>query len=226
MRRPRSRGFTLVELLVVIGIIAILIALLMPALGRARENARRIDCMSHMRQLTTAWVAYAQANKGHLVFAENWPDEYSWAGPFNGDDAIRLGLLYPWVSDARVYQCPNDPVQKNLRSYSINTFCNGAVSGIPSVKNIIQIRQPSRTMVFLEEFDPRGWNMGSFLLFSSGDLWIDYPVSWHNRGANVSFADGHVEYFQWADRRTVTVQALDVTPNNPDMKMLQKLVGY
>jgi prepilin-type processing-associated H-X9-DG protein/prepilin-type N-terminal cleavage/methylation domain-containing protein len=226
-RRTSVRpAFTLVELLVVIGIIAILIGLLMPSLSRARENARRVNCMSNMRQLTTAWVAYAQQNKGQIVFAENWPNGLAWAGPFNSDEAVVEGLLYPWVPDARVYQCPNDPVQKNLRSYSINTFCNGAIPAIPSVNNIARIRYTSRTMVYLEEFDPRGWNMGSFLLFNAGDLWIDYPVSWHNRGANASFADGHVEYFQWADRRTVTLRGLDVTPNNPDMKMLQKLVGY
>jgi prepilin-type processing-associated H-X9-DG protein len=93
------------------------------------------------------------------------------------------------------------------------------------VNDIARIRYTSRTMVFLEEFHPRGWNMGSFLLFNAGDLWIDYPVSWHNRGGNASFADVHVEYFQWSDRRTVRLQALDVMPNNPDMRMLQKLVG-
>jgi prepilin-type processing-associated H-X9-DG protein/prepilin-type N-terminal cleavage/methylation domain-containing protein len=222
----RPAGFTLVELLVVVGVIAVLIGLLMPALSRARENARRVNCMSNMRQLTTAWVAYAQSNKGQIVFAENWPNDYAWATDGNTDDAVMRGVLYPWVPDARVYRCPNDPIQTNLRSYSINTFCNGAIPAIPSVNNIARIRYTSRTMVFVEEFDPRGWNMGSFLLFSTGDMWIDCPVSWHNRGANVSFADGHVEYFQWSDRRTVTLHGLDVTPNNPDMKLLQKLVGY
>lgn len=225
-RRGRRTGSTLVELLVVIGVIAVLIGLLMPALSRARENARRVNCMSNMRQLTTAWVAYSQQNKGQLVFAENWPNEWAWATDGNSDDAIRKGLLYSWVPDPRVYRCPNDPLEVNLRSYSINTFCNGAIAAIPSVKSITQIRYPSRVMVFVEEFDPRGWNMGSFLMFSSGDMWIDYPVSWHNRGANVSFAEGHVEYFQWTDKRMLTLKGLDVTPNNPDMKMMQKLVGY
>src|SRR5688572_14143134 len=97
-RRP---AFTLVELLVVIGIIAVLISLLMPALGKARETARRVNCMSNMRQLSTAWVAYAQANKGHIVPAENDPD--AWADAGNTDDAVIAGLLYPWVPDPRVY---------------------------------------------------------------------------------------------------------------------------
>ena len=224
--RPHDdRAFTLVELLVVVGIIAVLIAILMPALGRARESARRVNCMSNLRQLTTAWLAYAQANKGRLVPAENNAD--SWADSGNTDDAVVAGLLYPWVPDARVYRCPNDPVQVNQRSYSINTFCNGAPGlGVPPVNNVARIKETSRTMVFVEEFDPRGFNKGSFLIYNAGDLWIDYPVSWHNRGACVSFADGHVEYFRWGDPRTVTLTFLAVTPNNPDLKMLQKLVGY
>jgi len=224
--RHSVRAFTLVELLVVVGIIAVLIALLLPALGKAREQARRVNCMSNMRQLTAAWLAYAQANKGQLVPAEN--NAGAWADAGNTDDAIVAGLLYPWVPDPRVYRCPNDPVQKNERSYSINTFCNGAGSAlnVPSVNNIARIRLTSETMVFVEEFDPRGYNFGSFLLFNSGDVWIDYPVSWHNRGACLSFADGHVEYFRWTDSRTVTLTFLAVTPNNPDLKMLQRLVGH
>jgi prepilin-type N-terminal cleavage/methylation domain-containing protein/prepilin-type processing-associated H-X9-DG protein len=224
--RRLTGAFTLVELLVVIGIIAVLIAILMPALGKARETARRVNCMSNLRQLTTAWLAYAQANRGQLIPAENNID--SWADAGNTDDAIVAGLLYPWVPDPRVYRCPNDPVQQNQRSYSINTFCNGAGAffNVPSVNNVARIRETSRTFVFIEEFDPRGYNMGSFLLFNSGDVWIDYPVSWHNRGACASFADGHVEYFRWADPRTPTVTGLSVTPENPDLKLLQALVGY
>jgi prepilin-type processing-associated H-X9-DG protein len=205
----------------------VLIAILLPALGKARESARRVNCMSNLRQLTTAWLAYAQANKGQLVFAENWGQ--AWADAGNTDDDIVRGSLYSWVPDPRVYRCPNDPVQQNQRTYSINTFCNGAGSSfnVPSVNNVARIRESSRTFVFIEEFDPRGYNMGSFLLFNAGDLWIDFPVSWHNRGACLSFADGHVEYLRWTDQRTVGLRDFGVTtPNNPDLKLLQKLVGY
>ena len=65
LRRNRL-AFTLVELLVVIGIIAILIAVLLPALSRAREQARAVQCLSNIRQLSTATIMFAQENKGWM----------------------------------------------------------------------------------------------------------------------------------------------------------------
>jgi len=70
MKRPTRHGFTLVELLVVIGIIALLVGILLPALTKARENAKRAKCLSNVRQLTAAWLNYANDNKGHFCNSE------------------------------------------------------------------------------------------------------------------------------------------------------------
>ena len=118
---PRS-AFTLVELLVVIGIIAILIAILMPALGRARDQARGVACSSNLRQLIMACHMFAQDHKGHLpgnhVDALDGgapnpdPEKRSW---LSGDyvnpaytltNAPKTGTLYRYVNNAELYKCP------------------------------------------------------------------------------------------------------------------------
>src|SRR3954467_7175409 len=87
---PHSRAFTLVELLVVIGIIALLIAILLPTLSRARESARRTQCLANIAELGRAVLLYAHDNKDHL------PD----AGSGNAPDALlspRAVGLAPWT---------------------------------------------------------------------------------------------------------------------------------
>ena len=81
-RRRRGRAFTLIELLVVIAIIAILAALLLPALAKAKEEGRRTNCMGNLRQLTLCWEMYTDDNAG--VFApNNWIDYEGAGGGFN-----------------------------------------------------------------------------------------------------------------------------------------------
>jgi prepilin-type N-terminal cleavage/methylation domain-containing protein len=120
------RGFTLVELLIVIGIIALLVSILLPAANRAREMSRRTVCLSNIRQLTTAWLMYADEHHGRLCNCEGINNTFdpraplvpSWfvggdTGPTNNyvDPApfIRQGQLWPYLRELRVYVCPDDP---------------------------------------------------------------------------------------------------------------------
>ena len=127
MRQKKSMGgFTLVELLVVIGIIALLISILMPALSRAKDQANRIKCMAHLRQVVTGMVMYAGENKGALPWV-NWGGNYFTGKP--GDtkgtagwlydapswdqgakdpswDLMEGGMVFRYIKNREVFKCP------------------------------------------------------------------------------------------------------------------------
>ena len=125
MRRALRGGFTLVELLIVIGIIALLVAILLPAITRAREMARRTVCLSNIRQLTTAWIMYASENRGRVCncvveqlppsgfVSLNWLDSYNVLirPPPPPAQVIPRGQLWPYLKNLNVYVCPDDPQQ-------------------------------------------------------------------------------------------------------------------
>ena len=92
--RERAKGFTLIELLVVIAIIAILAAILFPVFASAREKARQASCASNMKQLSLAFLQYAQDN-----------DEYQM--PMGGANLRYMVSIYPYVKSLAVYYCPD-----------------------------------------------------------------------------------------------------------------------
>jgi prepilin-type N-terminal cleavage/methylation domain-containing protein/prepilin-type processing-associated H-X9-DG protein len=123
----RFIGFTLIELLVVIAIIAILMGILMPALSAARKMAQGAYCTANVKQLSFAWMMYAEENDGRLVGANVLLNAYvphQWAhrpaqsgdpgyqGGMSGNETeemgIKTGALYPYVKDTKSYHCVAD----------------------------------------------------------------------------------------------------------------------
>lgn len=208
------------ELLVVIGIIAILISLIFSASKRAVEVSRRTVCANNMRQITSAWLQYAADNGGAVVSSNT--NVNAWVNSGSGVDAVKGGLLWKYAADTDVYRCPSDPQKNDYRTYSLNAFLNG--EGKPGALYLRQIREPARTFLAIEEYDPRGYNVNSFMVPPTGDKWVDYPGTWHDWGTNISFCDGRVEYWRWNDQQTRNINSFYAnTPNNPDLKRLQSV---
>src|SRR5262245_17766357 len=113
-KRNAEHGFTLVELLVVIGIIALLIGILLPALSRARESANRPACLSNLRQLHQALVVYANQSKDHIPIGYT-ADEFQWNYTANYASSSRVfvtqfGVMrdLKLLDNPRTFFCPSE----------------------------------------------------------------------------------------------------------------------
>jgi prepilin-type N-terminal cleavage/methylation domain-containing protein len=137
MSRKSNHGFTLIELLVVIAIIAILAAMLLPALTKAKIKAESTKCLSNLKQMQLGWLMYADDHDQNMVpnGAVGAPPGFAWVNPnymgWGTEDAntnysiLKNGLLSPYINaGVAVYRCAGDKIESGngtrVRSYSMN----------------------------------------------------------------------------------------------------------
>jgi prepilin-type N-terminal cleavage/methylation domain-containing protein/prepilin-type processing-associated H-X9-DG protein len=218
----QKHGFTLIELLVVIAIIAILASLLLPALSRAKMTAQGAACGNNIKQLSLAWLIYADDNSQLLVnnsstadtrtYRQSWVNNIQdWTENEENTDPtyILSGKLAPYVNNnLGVYKCPSDhtaaPNGPRLRSISMNSLVGDPLINPnrfnPTWVQFLKMGQfpgPANFYVFVEEH-PDTINDGYFMNSWDEIKWGNLPASWHNRAANISWADGHLERHRWS----------------------------
>lgn len=201
-----SKVFTLIELLVVIGIIAILAAMLLPALNKAREKAKTIKCSSNQKQIANMVIFYLDDNDSY--YPAPWSGAENWLA--------QLSYIYLYKSNVSKYaevfsrdrnliaRCPertmtNDAYKDkysgndNWVMYGINYYYFGGGAGHNEAKKVVSMKHPSATIFAADASAENG--KGHITIWTGSA----HPYPRHNKGCNVLWADNHVSWISNAE---------------------------
>lgn len=204
--RQSDRGFTLMELLVVLGIIAVLAGMLFPVLAGVKENGRQTACLNNLGQLGKGMRLYADQWGGHLPTSRLENGGYgkprgNWAGVYDvfGKCDPRLGQIYPYVRNVDVYLCPDDRGVKPARvtepdalpyplSYSMNNIVDYRdVSSMEASPGYVGLLiHEDRDSIDDGDFYWVGW--------TDGGEGANRPGKMHHGGTCILYCDMHVKW--------------------------------
>jgi prepilin-type processing-associated H-X9-DG protein len=197
---------------VVIAIIALLMAILMPTLKRAREQGQRAVCLGNLRQLILAWILYADDNDDKLVSSEagvrrsmsNWCEPWvgvTWAsGWARGENLPENGALWPYIKEVNLYKCPTG-YRGELMTYAMMISNNGrSVEGSPVFKRRMLIPQPADRLIFIDEGIA---SPDAYSTRYNQARWWDQPETRHGDGTNFAYGDGRAGYHKWKGIETI-----------------------
>jgi len=245
-----DRGFTLIEVLVCIGIIALLSALLFPALSKARRSAVSTQCLSQMKQFNLGIQLYCDDHTDALppnLDGRNIPLGNTWIEGWlgvSGPDCtnlnfLRNSLLWKYTQKEAIWKCPASGhvstvggSSAKVRTVSINGFMGTPVKSPEATTfrtrgDAVRISPDSLFTAIDEREDTI--NDGAFGLQWDFSLlkpqeWTlrDQPSFAHENGAVVSFLDGHVELHKWVALRSENLSRNDQSaPGSPDVRWMQ-----
>jgi len=219
-----SRGFTLVELLMVVSIISLMMSLLLPSLNRAQKQAEQVHCLANQHQLYLAWTLFSTDNDDRLC-----PRPHS---------------LRHYVAEEDVFVCKTAREESNpgppFSSYGISNTMGGSFrDGVKPFVRFHTISHPGEYLVFvdkqgngsdrfwplLRDLETKKWFWRPPDLFGVGGI-----TGRHGNGCNMTFADGHGDMAHWRDQRTLGLikgtfsDEVQASENNADLDSLVRIL--